>query len=86
MKTQIENTINEIRKGTSALTVSNENNFPNYGSDYKNNHSIGKWEFGENHHQKNHFANWSKDIGRFLLNEEKIQNPNLSLESLVRKD
>ena len=115
--TQIENTINEIRKRSGTVTVfnkdkisnaifkalaviskddrglaeqltdsvvdtllepgfSNESNFlKKYESSQNHNHTIGKRDVGENNHQKSNFANWSKDIGFLLLNENNNPKP-----------
>ncbi len=110
---QIESTINEIRKCSGAVTAFNKDKISNaifqalaatskadrgirelwisikhsfpkkYENDKKPNHTIGKWYFGESNHQKNNLASWSENFGRFLLNEEKIQNHKSDPESVV---
>ncbi len=70
---QIENTNSEIRKRSSAVTsFVHKISTQDHASD-RQNHSIDKWDFGENNHQNNHIANWSENTGSFLLNEHKIQ-------------
>ena len=112
---QIENTINEIRKRSNAIMAFNKDEISNamfhtlaatseadhgvsnkriskhnflkkFENNQRQDHSIGKWYTGENNHQKKHFASRSENFGRFLLNEEKIQNHKSDLESVVFQD